>query len=136
MRCDSGVETGSVVSVHYDAMLAKLVAHAPTRAQACAVLADALARTQVHGVTTNRDLLVRVLRSPEFLAGEVDTGFLERHDAAVLGAPPEVPVHRLVAALAAAAERRRPRRRAAARAVRLAQRAERPAGRRPTTGWR
>ena len=41
----------------------------------------------MHGVTTNRDLLVRILRHPEFLAGDIDTGFLVRHDPAVLGAP-------------------------------------------------
>ncbi len=103
VRCDSGVETGSVVSTHYDALLAKLVAHAPTRAEACAVLAAALAAARLHGVVTNRDLLVGVLRSPEFLAGDVDTGFLARHDP---GPAPDRPLHRAAAALAAAAGRR------------------------------
>ena len=68
-------------------MLAKVIAHAPTRAEAARALAGALERAQVHGVTTNRDLLVRILRHPDFLAGDIDTGFLERHDPAVLGAP-------------------------------------------------
>ena len=60
LRLDSGVEDGSVVGVHYDPMLAKLIAWAPTRLEAARMLASALARTQVHGVVTNRDLLVRV----------------------------------------------------------------------------
>ena len=50
-------------------------------------LRTALAGAQIHGVTTNRDLLVRILRHPEFLAGDIDTGFLVRHDPAELGAP-------------------------------------------------
>ena len=65
----------------------------------------------MHGVTTNRDLLVRVLRSPAFLAGEVDTGFLDRHDAAELGGPrideATSQLHAVAAALAASAARRR-----------------------------
>ena len=107
VRVDSGVETGSVVSPYYDAMLAKVIAYAPTRAEACAKLAAALQRTKVHGVTTNRDLLVRVLRSPEFLAGEVDTGYLDREDPAVLGAPyaDQSRVHAIAAALAGSAAR-------------------------------
>ena len=87
VRVDSGVEDGSEVSVHYDPMLAKVIAHAPTRDEAARALAGALDRAQIHGVTTNRDLLVRILRHPEFLAGDIDTGFLVRHDPAVLGAP-------------------------------------------------
>jgi propionyl-CoA carboxylase alpha chain len=109
VRVDSGVDTGSVIGVHYDAMLAKVVAHAPTREQASAKLADALARARLHGVTTNRDLLVRLLRSGAWLSGDVDTGFLERHGGpAVLGSPPgpEVRrVHCVAAALASAASR-------------------------------
>jgi propionyl-CoA carboxylase alpha chain len=73
-------------------------------------LAGALERAQVHGVTTNRDLLVRILRHPEFLAGDIDTGFLVRHDPAVLGAPladaPSRQRHAVAAALAGQAERR------------------------------
>ncbi len=79
LRLDSGVVDGSAVSVHYDSMLAKLIAWAPTRAEAARALAGALARAELHGVATNRDLLVRVLRSPQFAAVDVDTGFLDRH---------------------------------------------------------
>jgi acetyl/propionyl-CoA carboxylase alpha subunit len=86
VRLDSGVEAGSVVSPYYDAMLAKVIAHAPTRDEAAARLAAALRRSRIHGVTTNRDLLVRILSEPEFLAGGTDTGYLDRHDPAELGA--------------------------------------------------
>jgi propionyl-CoA carboxylase alpha chain len=80
VRVDSGYEDGSTVSTLYDAMLAKVVAWAPTRDEAVARLATALEQAEVHGPTTNRDLLVRVLRHPEFVAGRTDTGFLDRHD--------------------------------------------------------
>ncbi|MFI1192727.1 acetyl/propionyl/methylcrotonyl-CoA carboxylase subunit alpha [Micromonospora sp. NPDC020750] len=108
LRLDSGVVDGSTVGVHYDSMLAKLVAWAPTRAEAARLLSGALARAELHGVTTNRDLLVRVLRSPEFRAAEVDTGFLDRHDGvfAPLLPPDGVPLAALAAALASAAARR------------------------------
>ncbi len=87
LRVDAGYADGSVVSTHYDAMLAKVIAWAPTRTEAALRLAAGLARAEIHGVVTNRDLLVRVLRHPEFLAGDIDTGFLERHDLAELAAP-------------------------------------------------
>jgi propionyl-CoA carboxylase alpha chain len=106
IRVDSGYETGSTVSTYYDAMIAKVIAFAGTRDQAAMRLSDALAGAQVHGVPTNRKLLVGVLRHPEFLAGRTDTGFLQRHDPAVLGAPSTEPVHAVAAALAAQAERR------------------------------
>ncbi len=110
VRVDSGVETGSVVGVHYDAMLAKVVAHGATREEATAKLAAALAGAQVHGVTTNRDLLVRVLRSDAWRDGEVDTGHLERSDLAALAGPLLTAqgrrLHAVAAALAAAAGRR------------------------------
>ncbi|MEO5709377.1 MAG: biotin carboxylase N-terminal domain-containing protein [Nocardioidaceae bacterium] len=80
LRVDSGFEAGDEVSTHYDAMLAKVVAHATTRDAAARRLAGALQGAEIHGVRTNRDLLVRILRSPAFLAGELGTDFLERHD--------------------------------------------------------
>ncbi|MDO3703658.1 biotin carboxylase N-terminal domain-containing protein [Micromonospora sp. C28SCA-DRY-2] len=108
LRLDSGVVDGSVVGVHYDSMLAKVIAWAPTRAEAARALAGALARAELHGVATNRDLLVRILRSPEFAAVDVDTGFLDRHPEVFAPLLPadQVPVAALVAALAGAAERR------------------------------
>ena len=102
VRVDSGFESGSVVSPHYDPMLAKVIAYARTRAEAAAVLADALARGRIHGVTTNRDLLVRILREEEFLAGGTDTAYLERHDPAELGAPLVSAAGRRMHAIAAA----------------------------------
>ncbi|ASW57046.1 biotin carboxylase N-terminal domain-containing protein [Plantactinospora sp. KBS50] len=108
LRLDSGVVDGSTVGVHYDSMLAKLVAWAPTRAAAARLLAGALARSRLHGVLTNRDLLVRVLRSPAFAAADLDTGFLDRHPEvfAPLASPRGVRRAALVAALAGAAARR------------------------------
>ena len=78
LRLDSGFESGSEVSTHYDAMLAKLISWAPTRDLAARQLSGALARARIHGLTTNRDLLVRVLRDQAFLSGEVSTAFFER----------------------------------------------------------
>ncbi|HET8658707.1 MAG TPA: biotin carboxylase N-terminal domain-containing protein [Micromonosporaceae bacterium] len=109
LRLDSGVTDGSTVGVHYDSMLAKLVAWAPTRPETARLLAGALARAQLHGVVTNRDLLVRVLRHPAFLAGDTDTGFLDRHPEVftpLLSAPESVNLSLLAAALAGAAQRR------------------------------
>ncbi|MEV7601114.1 biotin carboxylase N-terminal domain-containing protein [Kitasatospora sp. NPDC089797] len=81
LRLDSGVEAGNEITPHYDAMLAKVIVRAPTRAAAARRLADALARARIHGPATNRDLLVRALRHPEFRAGRVHTGFLAEHAA-------------------------------------------------------
>jgi len=87
LRVDAGIEGGSVVSMHYDPLIAKVVAHAPTRGAAAGLLATALRQAAVHGSTTNRALLVRILEHPEFLAGETDTHFLLRHNPAELGRP-------------------------------------------------
>ena len=70
-------QSGDEVSTYYDAMLAKVIAWAPTREQAARRLADALAKARIHGVVTNRDLLVAVLRSERFVAGDVATDFLD-----------------------------------------------------------
>jgi propionyl-CoA carboxylase alpha chain len=112
LRVDAGVADGSVVGVHYDPLLAKVIAHAPSRAEAAGLLAAALAGARLHGVATNRDLLVGVLRHPAFLAGDTDTAFLDRHPPAALaaegaGATPEAErLHPAAAALAAQAARR------------------------------
>ncbi|CRK55955.1 Methylcrotonyl-CoA carboxylase biotin-containing subunit [Alloactinosynnema sp. L-07] len=87
IRLDSGVRTGSVVGVHYDPMLAKVIAWAPERTAAARALAGALTRAKIHGLRTNRDLLVRVLRHPAFLAGDTDTAFFDRHGLDTLAAP-------------------------------------------------
>ena len=111
-RVDAGVADGSVVAVHYDPLLAKVIVHAPTREEAAGRLAVVLATARLHGVVTNRDLLVGVLRSEAFLAGETDTSFLDRHAPAELtaaggsGDPATTRLHAAAAALAAQAERR------------------------------
>ena len=84
IRLDSGIVSGSAVSIHYDPMLAKVISYAPTRRLAAAVLADALARTRLHGLRTNRELLVNVLRHPAFLEGATDTAFFDTHGLAEL----------------------------------------------------
>jgi acetyl/propionyl-CoA carboxylase alpha subunit len=110
VRVDAGVEDGSEVSVHYDPMLAKVVAWGESRDDARRLLARALAETRVHGPATNRALLVGILREPEFASGELDTGYLDRHDPAQLVADGtgrvDLPVLALAAALAGQAERR------------------------------
>ncbi|MEU6954408.1 biotin carboxylase N-terminal domain-containing protein [Streptomyces sp. NPDC045714] len=79
LRLDTGYTGGDTVGVHYDPMLAKVIAHAPTRAGAVRLLARALERARIHGPVTNRDLLVRSLRHPDFAAARLDTGFYDRH---------------------------------------------------------
>ncbi|MGW4101569.1 ATP-binding protein [Mycobacterium sp. NPDC004974] len=110
VRVDTGIEDGSVVSIFYDPMLAKVISYAPTRRQAATVLADALARTRIHGLRTNRDLLVNVLRHPAFLDGATDTAFFDTHGLDVLAAPLAgagvVTLSAIAAALAEAAHNR------------------------------
>ncbi|MFD5075584.1 biotin carboxylase N-terminal domain-containing protein [Streptomyces sp. NPDC058371] len=106
IRLDTGYGDGDSIGVHYDAMLAKAVAHAPTRAGALRALAGALERTELHGPVTNRDLLVRSLRHPEFVGARMDTGFYERHLTELTTAAPD-PYAPLAAALADAHGRSR-----------------------------
>jgi propionyl-CoA carboxylase alpha chain len=87
VRLDSGVIGGSVVGVHYDPMLAKVISYGRTRADAARLLAGALHRARIHGLVTNRDLLVRVLHHPAFLAGDTDTAFFATHGLDALAAP-------------------------------------------------
>jgi propionyl-CoA carboxylase alpha chain len=112
VRLDAGFGDGDVIPSAYDPMLAKLITWAPTRAEAAARLAAALAGARIHGLRTNRDLLVGVLRHPAFLAGRIDTAFLDRHDPAALAAsagpgPDATATSTLAAALAMAAAHRR-----------------------------
>jgi len=82
LRVDSGVETGSVVGIHYDAMLAKLIAHGPDRDAALRMLTTGLRRMSLHGVTTNTGLLLGILGDEEFVAARIHTALLdERLDA-------------------------------------------------------
>jgi len=120
LRLDSGVhaghdtghdagESGTVVSPHYDPMLAKVVAWAPTRAAAARRLAGALAGARIHGLTTNRDLLVGILGDPEFLGGHATTAYLTPETVRRVGATPSqewLQTAALAAALADAERRR------------------------------
>ncbi|MFD2190077.1 acetyl/propionyl/methylcrotonyl-CoA carboxylase subunit alpha [Pistricoccus aurantiacus] len=81
VRLDSGVETGDEVSMHYDPMLAKLIVWGDDRIQALATLGRALAALDVRGVTTNRAFLQRLASHPAFQQAELDTRFIERHEA-------------------------------------------------------
>jgi acetyl/propionyl-CoA carboxylase alpha subunit len=83
VRIDSGVREGSDISVHYDPMIAKVIATAETRPLAIAKLAAALRDFPVLGVRTNVPFLLRVLEHPRFLDGTLDTGFLDREGAAL-----------------------------------------------------
>ncbi|MGN6331065.1 MAG: biotin/lipoyl-containing protein, partial [Motilibacteraceae bacterium] len=108
VRWDAGVRTGSVVSPHYDAMLAKAVAHAPTRGEALAVLARALERTRIHGVTTNLSGLAHLLRSDEAVSGATTTDLLDaRPDLMAPQAPSDLLAVHLAAAVLVGRHRRR-----------------------------
>ncbi|MFD7621907.1 biotin carboxylase N-terminal domain-containing protein [Streptomyces sp. NPDC059802] len=102
IRLDTGYTGGDTIGVHYDPMIAKVIAHAPTRTEAVRLLARALERARIHGPVTNRDLLVRSLRHPDFLAARLDTGFYDRHLDALTPAPSPDEAGPHLAALAAA----------------------------------
>ncbi|MBQ1098694.1 ATP-grasp domain-containing protein [Streptomyces sp. b94] len=107
IRLDTGYTDGDDIGVHYDPMLAKAVAHAPTRAEAVRRLAGALERAAIHGPVTNRDLLVRSLRHEEFTSARMDTGFYDRHLADLTRGGTADPLAPLAAALADAHGRSR-----------------------------
>jgi acetyl-CoA carboxylase biotin carboxylase subunit len=111
VRYDSGVERGSVVGIHYDPLLAKIIAYGATRDEATARLVRALRTLGVAGVTTNRALLCAILEHPAFQAGALDTHFIERHLPAEARAeahdPTEERAHAVVATLAGHERRRR-----------------------------
>ena len=98
-RVDTGVRQGDVVTPFYDPIIAKIIAWGEDRAAALGRLRRALAETVVLGVGTNRDFLARVAAHPEFVSGAIDTGFIERHRAALV--PPRRPAPDTVLAAAA-----------------------------------
>jgi propionyl-CoA carboxylase alpha chain len=77
-RWDSGVESGSVIGTSFDPMLAKVITHAKTRSDAALKLAKTLESSHIGGVITNRDYLVSILRSEDFLKGNTTTDFVDR----------------------------------------------------------
>ena len=85
VRIDTGVREGDAVTIHYDPMIAKLIVWDSDRAGAVRRLRAALAEYQVVGVTTNLPFLGAVAAHPAYGAGELDTRFIERHRAGLLG---------------------------------------------------
>jgi len=91
VRADAGVIEGGEVTSFYDPMIAKLIAHAPTREAALAELAEACDAVEVWPVKTNAGFLARCLEAPDFIAGDLDTGFIERNLAELTAAPEPSP---------------------------------------------
>ncbi|MCC6763218.1 MAG: ATP-grasp domain-containing protein [Deltaproteobacteria bacterium] len=112
VRYDSGVESGSEVGVHYDPLLAKIIAHAPTRAEATRLLRRALAGLGVGPITTNRDFLLAVLDHEAFGVGALHTHFIEQHLPPAARRTPRTPAHDRIHAIAAALWEHARRRRA------------------------
>ncbi|WP_342250489.1 acetyl/propionyl/methylcrotonyl-CoA carboxylase subunit alpha [Sphingomonas sp. OTU376] len=84
IREDAGVEEGDTISPFYDPMIAKLIAHAETRQEAIEQLSDACHSTDIYPVRTNAAFLRRALDHEDFQAGQIDTGFIEKHLDALL----------------------------------------------------
>jgi 3-methylcrotonyl-CoA carboxylase alpha subunit len=101
LRVETGVRQGDAVTVHYDPMLAKLVAWGPTRPEALRRLAGALRACEVAGIASNLPLLRAIVDHPAFAAADVDTGFLGRFPDLLAPPPVAPPRHVLAAAVAA-----------------------------------
>jgi 3-methylcrotonyl-CoA carboxylase alpha subunit len=111
LRVDSGVEAGSEVSIHYDPMLAKIIASGENRTLALQRMRRALRSLSVQGVKTNRELLLRVLDHPAFIAGQIDTHFIDRHFGNLDQGASEADQQRAAIAAALADQQRRDRQR-------------------------
>ena len=81
VRLDSGVREGDEISPHYDSMIAKLIVHGDTRAQALARLDQALSELHIVGVANNITFLRQVVRSPSFVHADLDTALIDREKA-------------------------------------------------------
>ena len=111
VRWESGIESGSDVTLHYDSMLAKLIVRGPTRARAMDTMRRALAELVVVGVATNVPFHRRLFDDPDFIAGDIDIHFLERRPDLLTLADDEATIQRLaVTAALLEDERRRIRR--------------------------
>ena len=104
VRVDSAVEEGGAVTPFYDPMIAKLIAHRPTREAAAAALAEACGGVEVWPVKTNAAFLTRCLDADDFGAARIDTGFIERGLEALVGADEAPPRHVVAAAMAERAQ--------------------------------
>ncbi len=106
-RFDSGVEAGSEISTEFDPMIAKVISHGATRREAIAKLARALETTSIQGISNNRDFLVAALRTPEFMAGDTTTDFIERVNPSRVRTPSKTEFHEAIIATAICAQQRR-----------------------------
>ncbi|HEY8189588.1 MAG TPA: acetyl-CoA carboxylase biotin carboxylase subunit, partial [Micavibrio sp.] len=84
IRVDTGVEEGDSVSIHYDPMIAKLIVHGKDRTAATDSMRDALDEILLTGLTTNQEFLSGIFRQSDFIKGDVDTGFIARHEKELL----------------------------------------------------
>jgi 3-methylcrotonyl-CoA carboxylase alpha subunit len=87
VRYDTGVEDGSEISIFYDSMVAKVIVHAPTRAEAVHRMSAILARTVIVGVTTNQKFLLSIMNNPRFQSGTFDTNFITQEKDRLFPAP-------------------------------------------------
>ena len=99
IRVDAGVRTGDAIPIHYDPMIAKVIAHGADRETARRRLLRALAASEVAGVRTNLPLLRAIVAHPGFAAADLDTGFIARHAEALLAPPRAAPPAALAAAV-------------------------------------
>lgn len=79
IRVDSGIDEGWTVPIEYDPMLAKLIVHAPTRERAIMKMLGALQSYEIEGICTNIPFLIDLLRHPAFIAGRINTSFIEKY---------------------------------------------------------
>jgi 3-methylcrotonyl-CoA carboxylase alpha subunit len=86
LRVDAGFRAGDRISVYYDSLLGKVIAWAPSRAQAISRLSGALAALKAKGIRHNADFIGAVLDTDAFIAGEVHTAFLQEHESAIAAA--------------------------------------------------
>jgi 3-methylcrotonyl-CoA carboxylase alpha subunit len=99
IRVDAGVRAGDAIPIHYDPMIAKIIAHGADREAARRRLLRALEKTEVAGVTTNLRLLRSIAAHPGFATAELDTGFIARHAEALLAPAGAAPRAALAAAV-------------------------------------
>jgi 3-methylcrotonyl-CoA carboxylase alpha subunit len=97
IRVDSGIQSGDQISIHYDPMIAKIIVHDRIRLAAIQRMRGALQQMVVLGLTTNVDFLLSLLDHPAFVAGEVDTGYVDRHLDDILPAAPQMHPEGLIA---------------------------------------
>jgi hypothetical protein len=104
VRVDSGITEGSEISVYYDPMISKLIGYAPTRAEACEVLKNALDEYVIRGVQHNTPFLRSCLNNGRFLSGDITTAFIEEefpdgYSGEVLSEPSQQNLRTIIAAM-------------------------------------